>query len=160
MAMAESRRNFFTAGIVALWGGITAALGGTALTYLFAPARSKKSGGWVEAGDIANLKPREPEELLFRRNRVDGWKITSEKTSAWVVKLTDSEVVAFAPMCTHLGCAYHWDAGRKEFACPCHTSNFSLEGKVLTGPAPRPLDRYQVKVEGNKILLGDIVKSA
>ena len=51
--------------------------------------------------------------------------------TAWVVKQPNSEVVAFSPQCTHLGCAYHWDAPSHTFICPCHTSVFSIDGKVL-----------------------------
>ena len=55
--------------------------------------------------------------------------------------------------------SYHWDAANKNFLCPCHTSTFSVEGKVLSGPAPRALDRYTVKIDGGKILIGPVVKS-
>ncbi len=85
---------------------------------------------------------------------MDGWKIITEKSTAWVVKMNENEVVAYTPQCTHLGCAYHWEEGKGEFLCPCHTSNFSLDGKVLNGPAPRPLDRYQVKLQGTRVMIG------
>ena len=81
---------------------------------------------------------------------------SSAEEHAWVVKLPDNNVVAYAPQCTHLGCAYHWDQRRTHFVCPCHNSVFSLDGKVQEGPAPRPLDRYQTKVEGTKLLLGPV----
>ncbi len=94
--------------------------------------------------------------MTFRRNRVDGWKVTSEKSTAWVVKNSSNDVTAFAPQCTHLGCAYHWDQAKTEFVCPCHNSLFSIDGKVLGGPAPRPLDRYQTKIEGSKLMVGPV----
>ncbi len=156
----SDRRNFFLACIYGLWGIITTALALPAAAYLFFPPRTKKTGQWVEAGDVSTLRLKAPEEMVFRRNRVDGWKVTSEKTTAWVVKLSDQEVVALAPQCTHLGCAYHWDEQNGEFLCPCHTSTFSVDGKVLAGPAPRPLDRYEVKVEGTKLLVGQIIRTA
>ena len=153
----DNRRNFFVAAIFGLTGLITAALGVPAAAYLLLPPRTRKDGRWVEAGDISGLQIGTPEEMVFRRTRVDGWKVTSEKATAWVVK-NGSDVVAFAPQCTHLGCAYHWEEQTKEFLCPCHTSTFSLDGQVLSGPAPRPLDRYEVKVDGNKLLVGQIHK--
>ena len=65
-------------------------------------------------------------------------------------------MTAFGPQCTHLGCAYHWEDAKSEFLCPCHTSLFSVEGKVLGGPAPRPLDRYETRLNGSKLLLGKL----
>jgi quinol---cytochrome c reductase iron-sulfur subunit, bacillus type len=127
---------------------------------VFFPPRLLKENEWVEAGDIASLAPDSPVEMVFRRTRVDGWKISSEKSTAWVVKSPDNQVVAFGPQCTHLGCAYRWDESKNEFLCPCHTSLFSLSGKVLSGPAPRPLDRYETKIEGTKLLLGRLRQSS
>ena len=155
----KTRRAFFLTAIYGLWGLITAALGIPAAIYLLVPPKTRKSGEWAEAGDAVNLEPGVPEELTYRRNRVDGWKVTSEKTTAWVVKTSADSLVAFDPQCTHLGCAYHWNESLHYFLCPCHTSTFALDGKVLSGPAPRPLDRLQVKVDNGKILIGPVEKS-
>jgi Rieske Fe-S protein len=46
---------------------------------------------------------------------------------------------AFAITCPHLGCSYAFDDGKKHFVCPCHGSEFALDGKVLHGPATSPL---------------------
>lgn len=154
----DNRRAFILSFIYGLWGIITSALAIPAALYLLLPPRSSKGAEWVAAGDVAQLQPGTPEEVVFRRNRVDGWKVTSEKSTAWVVKASGGDVVAFAPQCTHLGCAYHWDDSHRYFLCPCHTSAFALDGKVLSGPAPRPLDRYEVKVEGTKLSIGPLQK--
>jgi menaquinol-cytochrome c reductase iron-sulfur subunit len=113
----------------------------------------------TEAGDVAKMVPNSPVEMVFRRNRIDGWRILSEKSTAWAVKLDNGEVIAFAPQCTHLGCAYHWDDPKKQFLCPCHNSVFSIDGKVISGPAPRPLDQFEAKVQNNKLMLGEIRES-
>lgn len=154
-----SRRNFYVVAIYGLWGAISAALGLPALIYLLFPPKAKKGEEWIEVGDITRLAPNSPVELTYRRTRVDGWKVTSEKSTAWVVKTADNQVTAFGPQCTHLGCAYHWDDGRDQFLCPCHTSLFAINGKVVSGPAPRPLDRYQTRIDGNKLLLGKLQES-
>jgi Rieske Fe-S protein len=52
------------------------------------------------------------------------------------------ELVALLASCTHNGCQPAPVAGR--LVCPCHGSEFSLEGDVLQGPADRPLTRYEV----------------
>jgi menaquinol-cytochrome c reductase iron-sulfur subunit len=149
-----TRRETFTGAILAMWGAIAVCLGAPALAYLFVPARTRKADPWVEAGDVSALSADRPVEMVFRRNRVDGWKIISEKAAAWVVRGADGQVTAFGPRCTHLGCAHHWDEAKNEFVCPCHNSLFTLDGKVLSGPAPRPLDRYETKIQNSKLLLG------
>jgi menaquinol-cytochrome c reductase iron-sulfur subunit len=125
-----------------------------AAAYLFLPPKPRKPEDWIDVGDISKLAVNSPAEMVFRRNRIDGWKIISEKSTAWVVKTADNGVTAFGPQCTHLGCAYHWEEGKDSFLCPCHTSLFSIDGKVLSGPAPRPLDRYDTKVQGARLFLG------
>jgi menaquinol-cytochrome c reductase iron-sulfur subunit len=155
-----SRRRFYAVAIQGFGAVITAALAIPATLYLLLSPKSKKKGSqWVEAADLTQIQASRPEEVVFRRTRVDGWRVFTEKTTAWVVKNGDLDVVAFAPQCTHLGCAYHWDDQAKNFICPCHTSAFGVDGKVLTGPAPRALDRYETRVDNGKLLLGSIRKA-
>lgn len=155
----ETRRSFYISVIYGIWALMGALLSVPALAYLFSAGKRSELEEFVEAGDISRLAINTPREMVFRRRRKDGWKIISEKTTAWVIRVSASEVVAFAPQCTHLGCAYHWDDKNNNFLCPCHTSTFGLDGRVLTGPAPRPLDRYRVRIEGNRLLVGGIVHS-
>jgi menaquinol-cytochrome c reductase iron-sulfur subunit len=150
------RRTFQIAVIYGLWVLMTAALALPAAIYLLFPPRASRKSEWIDAGDVSYLKPNEPEEVVFRQTRVDGWKVTSEKATAWVVRTPTDEFIAFAPQCTHLGCAYHWDERNKYFLCPCHTSTFALDGTVLSGPAPRPLDRYRVKLENGHLFIGPL----
>jgi menaquinol-cytochrome c reductase iron-sulfur subunit len=154
-----TRRGFYVAAIYGLWTAIGAALGVPALIYLFFPPKVRPQEEWVEVGDISKLAPNSPVELAYRRNRVDGWKVYSEKSTAWVVRQPDNSVVAFGPQCTHLGCAYRWDERKTEFLCPCHNSLFAIDGRVISGPAPRPLDRFDTKLEGNKLLVGKLRES-
>lgn len=155
----DTRRSFYVAAIYGIWGLITAALAFPALIYLLVPPRMRRQSEWVEAGDLKQVPLGIPVEVTFRRMRVDGWKVYSEKDTAWVVKAANNQVVAFGPQCTHLGCAYHWDSAKTEFVCPCHNSLFSIDGRVLGGPAPRPLNRYETRVEGGKLLLGHLQTS-
>jgi menaquinol-cytochrome c reductase iron-sulfur subunit len=135
-----------------------AALAIPALAYLFAKPKTKKKSDWVQAADLSRFMVQKPEEVVFNRTRVDGWRVVNEKTTAWVVKMDDQKVVAYSPSCTHLGCAYHWDEEQGSFVCPCHTSAFSMDGKVIAGPAPRPLDQYAVRVDKGKLLIGSQIQ--
>jgi len=152
-----SRRNFYIVAIYSLWGAISAALGLPALVYLLLPPKARKAEEWIEVGDVGRLAPNSPVELTFRRTRVDGWKVISEKSTAWVVKTADNQVTAFGPQCTHLGCAYHWEESKGQFLFPCHASLFARDGSVVSGPAPRPLDRYRTRLNGGKLLLGKLL---
>ena len=154
---ATSRRYFFVGAIYGLWTAIGAALGIPALIYLLFPPKAHKTDEWVAAGDLSRIAPNAPVEVTFRRNRIDGWKVTSEKSTAWVVKSASNQVAAFGPQCTHLGCAIRWDDSKTEFLCPCHNSVFDANGKVVSGPAPRPLDRYETKVQGTQLMIGRLI---
>ena len=150
------RRKFYAAAIYVLNALMGIAVTIPAIAYLLVPGRKRQQDQWVEAGDIATLAPNSPVEMSFRKSRVDGWRTISEKTTAWVVKKPDGGLVAFGPQCTHLGCAYHWDEKQNQFVCPCHTTLFSIDGKVISGPAPRPLDRYAIQLDGTKLKVGDL----
>jgi Rieske Fe-S protein len=54
-------------------------------------------------------------------------------------------------VCTHLGCRVRWSADRKQFFCPCHNGVFDQNGTVVSGPPPKPLNRYEVKVENDQL---------
>ena len=60
---------------------------------------------------------------------------------------------AFSAVCTHLGCIVQWKKDENIFLCPCHAGKFDPNGNVISGPPPKPLPRYALKVEENKIQL-------
>jgi menaquinol-cytochrome c reductase iron-sulfur subunit len=155
-----TRRSFYSAAIAGLGAIMTAALAAPAAAYLLFKPRSQKQLDFVPAADLTQLAVGKPEEVVFRRTRVDGWRVLNEKSTAWVVRKDDRNVVAFTPQCTHLGCAYHWDEKENNFFCPCHNSVFTIDGKVLNGPAPRPLDRYVTKIDQGKVLIGSEIQRA
>jgi len=136
------------------------ALAAPAVAYLLVTKNSKRRDNFVQAGNLEQLKIGKPLEVSFERTRVDGWRNFQEKSIAWVVRTSEDNVVAYSPQCTHLGCAYHWEESGKQFVCPCHGSRFSIEGKVLGGPAARPLDRYPVQVENSTLLIGSKIQKA
>jgi len=62
---------------------------------------------------------------------------------------TDNGLKALSTTCTHLGCKVHWEPNNTRFFCPCHNAVFDVNGKVVSGPPPRPLDSYEVLVDEN-----------
>ena len=53
--------------------------------------------------------------------------------------------MALYKVCTHLGCLYDWRDLEEKFVCPCHGSQFELDGDFIQGPAPRSLDSFVVQ---------------
>jgi len=156
----RTRRSFYTSATVALGGIIAAILGWPAAAYLFLKPKSSQNDDWSEVSDLNRLPVGKPQEVVYTRKRVDGWRVIKEKTTAWVVKTGQNQAVAFSPQCTHLGCAYHWEEKDRTFLCPCHGSAFAIDGKVLVGPASRPLDRFCVRVESGKLMVGSELEKA
>ncbi len=64
----------------------------------------------------------------------------------WVDKVSDRLFVVYA-RCTHLGCTPDWKASENKFKCPCHGSGYDSEAINFEGPAPRPMDRAEVKLD-------------
>lgn len=64
-------------------------------------------------------------------------------------------VYALSAVCTHLGCITRFLSDEKCIACPCHGSRFDLEGNVIHGPAPRPLQWLEVQADPSGNLLVD-----
>src|ERR1700690_1693820 len=56
-------------------------------------------------------------------------------------------------VCTHLGCTVN-RAGHG-YHCPCHGSVFNDQGNVVSGPAPRGLEWFQVTLSKDNRLLVD-----
>lgn len=123
------------------------------LRYVGAPAFRRPAEVWTPIGHVADLPSDQPQELDYSVLTKDGWRTTSTKKAVWVVRQTDGVITAFAPLCTHLGCGYRWDAPSRQFHCPCHGSVFDVRGNVVAGPAPRSLDVLPTKVENGQLLV-------
>ena len=67
----------------------------------------------------------------------------------WVVNWEyegQPQIYALKTVCTHLGCTPNWLEGEQKFKCPCHGSGFYKDGINFEGPAPRPLERYAIRL--------------
>ncbi|MEU6811977.1 FAD-dependent oxidoreductase [Streptomyces sp. NPDC046831] len=51
---------------------------------------------------------------------------------------------AVSARCTHMGCLVSFNAAERAWECPCHGSRFDTDGKVIQGPATRPLEPREV----------------
>lgn len=84
----------------------------------------------------------------------DGAKIVKfNKTPVVLVHNQEGQIKAFSAVCTHLGCLVEYRGADKQFHCNCHGSIFDLNGKNVSGPAPRPLDPFRVELKGNQVIV-------
>ena len=65
--------------------------------------------------------------------------------NTWVVR-HGGVIYALSTTCTHLGCTPNWLEREQKFKCPCHGSGFRITGVNFEGPAPRPLERYAIRL--------------
>jgi menaquinol-cytochrome c reductase iron-sulfur subunit len=133
-------------------------IGWPAVAYLVNPSQGTGEAGWSDAGALDAIPEGQPTELQFEREKDDAWNSSVQRTTAWVVR-DGEQVTAYGPQCTHLGCGYRWVDEEKVFLCPCHDTRFAMSGEVLSGVAPRPLDRYDVRIDDGRLWLGEIEES-
>ena len=133
-----TRRDFLTSAAMATSlaaSGVVAASFGWRFVY---PAAAQIPTVQVLATALTRLPPGTHKVLQLAGNEV-----------ALVNK--DGKIRALSMVCTHLGCRAAWQDNRQQFVCPCHNGVFNTEGKVVSGPPPRPLDEFAVEIKAGNI---------
>jgi glycine/D-amino acid oxidase-like deaminating enzyme/nitrite reductase/ring-hydroxylating ferredoxin subunit len=95
-------------------------------------------------GVVSRLRPSELEDLP----RGDARLVEIDGKTVGAYRDAGGDVHAVSLTCTHLGCTVAWNDAERSWDCPCHGSRFSLEGKVLEGPATQDLE--QVLIDGDQ----------
>ena len=140
-----SRRDFIkvTTGIVG--GVIGLAVGLPTVSYLIDPAlREGGKEAWVPIGKLEDMEIGKPYQFSFTRVQVNGWERTSNSFGGYALRKSEdpNDLLILNSRCTHLACTVNWSDTAGAYLCPCHDAKFSIEGDVLDGPPPRPLDRF------------------
>jgi Rieske Fe-S protein len=72
---------------------------------------------------------------------------------AILIRLSDTDVVAFSQKCTHLGCVVYYEPDEQRWHCPCHEGNFEVRtGAFISGPPTRPLGRIDLEVRDDGMI--------
>lgn len=107
---------------------------------------SPNADGFQKVGTLTEL---DKNQQLLAKNLGGG-----DKKALIIRNPSDNnQLIALNPTCPHAGCTVTWESEEQKFLCPCHDSLFSSDGKVLEGPAEKPLTSYQVKLSGDSILV-------
>ena len=74
---------------------------------------------------------------------------------ALVINTPERGIVAYSAVCTHFACLVKWNPEINMVECPCHEGYFSaVDGSVLSGPPPTPLEEILVRIDNGNILIG------
>jgi Rieske Fe-S protein len=84
-----------------------------------------------------------------------GGSITLKVKDKLLLLVRDSatSVRAFNPVCTHRQCVVAFSANERKIKCPCHGSQFDLDGHVVHGPATRPLETHAAELAGEQVIV-------
>lgn len=69
----------------------------------------------------------------------------------YLKRFEDGGFMALSIKCTHLGCVINYNNTTGGFNCPCHASQFSPNGEVVSSPASRPLDYYPITIKNGEL---------
>ncbi len=111
------------------------------LRYLVPPASADMGVDAVVAGKVGDLKPNSGK--IFRFGSRPGLLILT----------ADREYRALSATCTHLDCTVQYRDDLREVWCACHNGLYDLNGRNISGPPPRPLESYEVHVQGGEIIV-------
>lgn len=149
-----NRRGFLAILTGAIGCFIGLAMSIPAIAYIVGPAlKTGTTENWVRIGSTGKVELGTPTLFKTTVERQTGWLKNQEEISIYILTNNGRDYIALSNICTHLGCRVRWIANQQEFFCPCHNGVFDKEGNVVSGPPPRPLDRYDVKVEDTNLFI-------
>jgi menaquinol-cytochrome c reductase iron-sulfur subunit len=147
-----NRRQFMSLVTGAIGALIGLGLGIPAIAYIVGPALKKaQAQNWINLGSIAKVELGTPTLFKAKIERQTGWIVNQEELSVYVITENGRDYVAMSNICSHLGCRVRWIENQDGFFCPCHNGVFDKNGEVVSGPPPRPLDRFETRVENDQL---------
>ena len=109
--------------------------------YLVPPDVAEAAPPSVNAGRAADIAPNTGKIVPFGTQPVI------------LVRTSTGELRAFSGTCTHLSCTVQYRPDLERIWCACHNGHYDLTGRNVEGPPPRPLDRYDVVLKGDDVLV-------
>jgi Rieske Fe-S protein len=126
--------------------------GGGALGIVHSMARRESSADeTVKLGPISEFPVGEFQKRTVNVTEHGTWLEGSVEKTIWLRRNADDTFLVFSGTCPHMNCTVNFKQD-KTFECPCHQSHFDSEGKVLSMPAPRPLDTLEYRVSGDGLV--------
>ncbi len=139
--MTEGRR-----GLVGwlLGGGLLASMASflyPVIRFMNPPTVPEATVNEVTAAKVQDLKPNTGKIVRFGSRPV------------LLVRVNDTEWRAFSAVCTHLNCTVQYQEQKRLIWCACHNGLYDLNGNVISGPPPKALEEYLVRVRGAEVVV-------
>lgn len=139
--MPDSRRRLVT---WLLGGGFTASL----LSFLYPVIRFMNPPRISEAS-VNEAEVGAPQEFSLNSGHV----VKFGSRPVLVVRVGEDDWRAFSATCTHLDCTVQYRDTLHQIWCACHNGFYDLNGKVVSGPPPRPLEEFDVHIRGDRVVV-------
>ena len=111
------------------------------LKFLNAPAVAEAAVNEVAAGKVQDLKPNSGKIVKFGNK------------PALLIRVNETEWKAFSAVCSHLNCTVQYQESGHQIWCACHNGVYDLHGRVVSGPPPKGLEEYAVKLRGDDVVI-------
>lgn len=111
------------------------------IRFLNPPPSAEAAVNEVVAAKVQDLAPNSGKIVRFGDNPV------------LLIRLSQSEWRAFSAVCTHLSCIVQYQPDRTRIWCACHNGVYNLQGQVVSGPPPSPLQSYAVHIRGDEVVI-------
>jgi menaquinol-cytochrome c reductase iron-sulfur subunit len=146
-----ARRRFLARVSVGLGGCMGLAVGAPLVGFVVAPLFRQVPFEWRAVGKVNAFKVGETVAVIFVDASPLPWAGVTAKTAAWLRRKSETEFVAFAVNCAHLGCPVRWLPDAQLFMCPCHGGVYYADGSVAAGPPPHSLSQYKARITGDDV---------
>jgi Rieske Fe-S protein len=113
------------------------------IAYLKPPKIAEANVAEVNAGDEAQFTNNSSKIIKFGRKPVI------------LIRTESGNFRAFNAVCTHLDCIVQYRQDAKQIWCACHNGVYDLQGRNVSGPPPKPLQEYAVKIVEGAVLVSE-----
>jgi Rieske Fe-S protein len=144
MNMAQSRRKFINFLLSTSLGGWLLSVLYPIVSYLKPPEIPEANVNSVKAGTADTFAANSASIVKFGRQPVI------------LIRMDTGEFRAFNATCTHLDCIVQYKTDTKQIWCACHNGIYDLTGRNISGPPPKPLEEYAVKILNNEIIVSQV----
>ena len=143
------RRGFMTKITVGIGAFIGAVLALPLISAMVDPVIRKKGKTWRNVGKLADFEVGATQMVSFKNASPYKWEAKISYSAAYLRREENDKLTAFSVNCAHLGCPVRWVAKSELFLCPCHGGVYYKDGSRASGPPPRGLYTYPVRIKNN-----------